>query len=96
MKNRSVYETLPLKLSVNNDFLYRIDSKASIEASDVINSLEKSKVLLTLVFHKSDFLRSKSPKFQKHLQKAHTTYMRSGSCSTSLSSGSLVDGLPLV
>ncbi len=69
MKNRSVYETLPLKLSVNNDFLYRIDSKASIEASDVINSLEKSKVLLTLVFHKSDFLRLKNLKFPKIFRK---------------------------
>ena len=34
------YETLPLKLSVNNDVLYRIGSDASMGASDVSNSLD--------------------------------------------------------
>ncbi len=50
INKHKVYGNLALKLSVNNDFLYRIDSKASIGAIDVLNSLNDIKVLLALVF----------------------------------------------
>ena len=92
---------------VRTDFLYVIGSEASIRASDVSNPLDKSKFLLGLVFRKSDFLMLKHLK--KNLKKEGTTKNKKNTLENlqkvykiglllyeSLSSGNLVDGLPLV
>ncbi len=46
-----------MKSSVNNDVLYKIHIEASLGASDVSNSLDKSRVLLGLVFGKVTFVQ---------------------------------------
>ncbi len=56
---------LALNLLQDFYFLYRIRSKASIGASDILNSLDRSNNLLGLDFQESDFFDVRFLEFLK-------------------------------